>query len=249
MNNLRDLYLKEGQLHNPVRDFTVLAQDHLATSTAPLGIFPSGLFRSPCGAPPSGTLDAGLHIDRTINYVNIPISLLLAKTNRELLHRDLDLQESSSAPASSLHRGVKGNSPHLCWPRALNEDFRFVWFISLFPVPLCQPLSPPTTTRHRHDITKEEKTCINSQLVFLIGCSDRCLFPHWHPSLLWALKKQVWKWKWVFAPTRSNQYRHSMNKKRQFIHGKRTWIYFLLLLTTDWCGIMKTFSGDENETI
>ncbi|CAB1416469.1 unnamed protein product [Pleuronectes platessa] len=66
-----------------------------------------GMFRSPCGASPSGTLDAGLNIDRTINYVNIPISLLLAKTTRELLHSELDLQESSSAPVSSLHRGVK----------------------------------------------------------------------------------------------------------------------------------------------
>ncbi|XP_034443459.1 protein Dok-7 isoform X2 [Hippoglossus hippoglossus] len=79
----------------------------LTPSAPPPPASACGMFRSPCGAPPSGTLDAGLHIDRTINYVNIPISLLLAKTTRELLHSEQDLQESSSAPVSSLHRGVK----------------------------------------------------------------------------------------------------------------------------------------------
>nr|XP_019939835.1 PREDICTED: protein Dok-7-like isoform X2 [Paralichthys olivaceus] len=61
-----------------------------------------GMFRSPCGAPPSVTPDTGLHIDRTINYVNV----LPFKPNRELLHSEMDLQDSSSAPVSSLHRDV-----------------------------------------------------------------------------------------------------------------------------------------------
>ncbi|XP_019939834.2 protein Dok-7-like isoform X3 [Paralichthys olivaceus] len=61
-----------------------------------------GMFRSPCGAPPSVTPDTGLHIDRTINYVNV----LPFKPIRELLHSEMDLQDSSSAPVSSLHRDV-----------------------------------------------------------------------------------------------------------------------------------------------
>ncbi|XP_062243611.1 protein Dok-7 [Platichthys flesus] len=117
-----------------------------------------GMFRSPCGAPPSGTLDAGLHIDRTTNYVNIPISLRLAKTTRELLHSELDLQESRSAPVSSLHRGVKGNAPHLCWSRALNEDFRLY---------LCPSLPPHHKTQTRHH--ERRKTIY----IFIVGFLDR----------------------------------------------------------------------------
>ncbi|KAG7485897.1 Dok-7-like isoform X2 [Solea senegalensis] len=44
-----------------------------------------GTFQFPPEAAPSGSLDAGLHSDSAINYVNIPIRTLLATTNRELL--------------------------------------------------------------------------------------------------------------------------------------------------------------------
>ncbi|XP_023275043.1 protein Dok-7-like isoform X2 [Seriola lalandi dorsalis] len=77
----------------------------------------SGLFQSPHEAPASVFLDAGLHSDSTINYVNIPISPLPAKTNRELLYTELDLHEAGSAPVSSLHSAVRGNTLQLCRPK------------------------------------------------------------------------------------------------------------------------------------
>ncbi|KAM9363600.1 protein Dok-7 [Symphorus nematophorus] len=70
-----------------------------------------GVFQS---ARPSMSLDTGLHSDSTVNYVNIPISPLPAKTNRELLYTELDLQEPSSAPVSS---AVRGNTLQLCRPK------------------------------------------------------------------------------------------------------------------------------------
>ncbi|XP_035493058.1 protein Dok-7 isoform X2 [Scophthalmus maximus] len=61
----------------------------------------AGVFRSPHEAPLSVCLNAGPHIDSAINYVNIPISPRLPKTNRELLYSEVDLQESASAPVFS----------------------------------------------------------------------------------------------------------------------------------------------------
>ncbi|XP_041790164.1 protein Dok-7 [Chelmon rostratus] len=71
-------------------------------------------------ARPSVSLDTGLHSDSTVNYVNIPISPLPAKTNRELLYTELDLQEPGpalSAPVSSLYSAVRDNSSQLCRPK------------------------------------------------------------------------------------------------------------------------------------
>ncbi|XP_040002069.1 protein Dok-7 [Xiphias gladius] len=76
-----------------------------------------GMFQSPHEAPPSASLDTGLCSDSTINYVNIPISPLPAKTNRELLYTELDLQEPASAPVSSRHSAVRGNPLQLCRPK------------------------------------------------------------------------------------------------------------------------------------
>ncbi|XP_071360013.1 protein Dok-7 isoform X2 [Trachinotus anak] len=75
------------------------------------------MFLSPHEAPPSVFLDAGLHSDSTINYVNIPISPLPARTNRELLYTELDLPERCSAPVSSPHSTVRGNTLQLCRPK------------------------------------------------------------------------------------------------------------------------------------
>ncbi|KAK2815694.1 hypothetical protein Q5P01_026161 [Channa striata] len=63
-----------------------------------------GLFQSRHEGPPSASLDNGLHSDSTVNYVNVPFSLLPAKTNRELLNTEVSLQEPSSA--SSAHSAV-----------------------------------------------------------------------------------------------------------------------------------------------
>lgn len=64
-----------------------------------------GVFQSAHEAPPSVSLDSGLHSDSTVHYVNIPISPLPAKTNRELLYTELNLQEPGSAPVSGAVRG------------------------------------------------------------------------------------------------------------------------------------------------
>ncbi|XP_044202237.1 protein Dok-7-like isoform X2 [Thunnus albacares] len=76
-----------------------------------------GMFQSHSEAPPSAPLDTGLHSDSTVNYVNIPISPLPARTNRELLYTELDLQEPSSSPVSSPHSAVRGNTLQLCRPK------------------------------------------------------------------------------------------------------------------------------------
>ncbi|XP_070779364.1 protein Dok-7-like [Enoplosus armatus] len=76
-----------------------------------------GMFLSAHEAPPSVSLDTGLHSDSTVNYVNIPISPLPAKTNRELLYTELDLQEPGSAPVSSPTGAVRGNTLQLCRPK------------------------------------------------------------------------------------------------------------------------------------
>ncbi|KAG7222925.1 hypothetical protein INR49_015952 [Caranx melampygus] len=57
--------------------------------------------------PPPTTLSMYRPGDSTINYVNIPISPLPAKTNKELLYTELDLQEPGSALASSPHSAVR----------------------------------------------------------------------------------------------------------------------------------------------
>ncbi|XP_034742378.1 protein Dok-7 isoform X2 [Etheostoma cragini] len=62
-------------------------------------------------APPSVSLDTGLHCDRTVNYVNIPISPLAARTNRELLYT-----EPGSAPVASPYSAGRGNTLQLCRP-------------------------------------------------------------------------------------------------------------------------------------
>ncbi len=74
-------------------------------------IFPSGVFQH---AYPSVSVDTGLHSDSTVNYVNIPTSLLPAKTNRELLYTELDLQEPGFAPVSSLFNTDRSNNLQLC---------------------------------------------------------------------------------------------------------------------------------------
>ncbi|XP_035516975.1 protein Dok-7 isoform X1 [Morone saxatilis] len=76
-----------------------------------------GMFQSAHESPLSVSLDTGLHSDSTGNYVNIPISPLPAKTNRELLYTELDLQEPRSAPVSSRCSAVRGNTLQLCRPK------------------------------------------------------------------------------------------------------------------------------------
>ncbi|GLD61013.1 protein Dok-7-like protein, partial [Lates japonicus] len=66
-----------------------------------------GVFQSPCEAPLPVSLDARLHSDSTVNYVNIPISPLPARTNRELLYTELDLLDPGSAPVPSPHSAVR----------------------------------------------------------------------------------------------------------------------------------------------
>ncbi|TMS23953.1 Protein Dok-7, partial [Larimichthys crocea] len=63
-----------------------------------------GMFQS---AHPSVSQDFGLRSDSTVNYVNIPISPLPAKSNRELLYTELDLQEPGLAPVSSLYSALR----------------------------------------------------------------------------------------------------------------------------------------------
>ncbi|XP_074554473.1 protein Dok-7-like [Halichoeres trimaculatus] len=70
-----------------------------------------GIFQSAHEAYPSVSLDTGLHGNSTVNYVNIPISALPAKTNIEPVHTELNLQEHGSAPGFSASRG---NSLQLC---------------------------------------------------------------------------------------------------------------------------------------
>ncbi|XP_040892173.1 protein Dok-7-like [Toxotes jaculatrix] len=72
-----------------------------------------GMIQPPLSVP----LDTGLHCDSSINYVNIPISPLPAKTNRELLYTELDLQEPGSAPVSSPQSAVRGNTLQLLRPK------------------------------------------------------------------------------------------------------------------------------------
>ncbi|CAK6962941.1 protein Dok-7 [Scomber scombrus] len=78
---------------------------------------PCGVFQSHSEVPPSAPLETGLRSDSTANYVNIPISLLPARTNREPLYTELDLQEPSSAAVSSPHSAVRGNTLQLCRPK------------------------------------------------------------------------------------------------------------------------------------
>ncbi|XP_070710462.1 protein Dok-7 [Pempheris klunzingeri] len=76
-----------------------------------------GTFQSAHEAPPCVFLDTGLYSDSTLNYVNIPVSPLPAKSNRELLYTELDLQEPGSAPVSSLHSAIRGNTLQPCRPK------------------------------------------------------------------------------------------------------------------------------------
>ncbi|XP_033944880.1 protein Dok-7 isoform X1 [Pseudochaenichthys georgianus] len=68
-----------------------------------------GMIKSAHRAPPSVSLESWHHIDSTVNDVNIPISPLPARTNRELLYTELDLQDPHSA--------VRGNSLQLRRPK------------------------------------------------------------------------------------------------------------------------------------
>ncbi|XP_063740778.1 protein Dok-7 [Eleginops maclovinus] len=65
------------------------------------------------------SLESWHHIDSTVNYVNIPISPLPARTPRELLYTELDLQE----PGCSPHGAVRGNSLPLCRPSKNTQTF------------------------------------------------------------------------------------------------------------------------------
>uniref|UniRef100_A0A3B4ZNB9 Protein Dok-7-like n=1 Tax=Stegastes partitus TaxID=144197 RepID=A0A3B4ZNB9_9TELE len=69
-----------------------------------------GVFQSPHEAPPS--LDARPHGDSSVNYVNIPISPLPART-RELHYTELDLQEPGSAPHSAVREEGSIRYAHL----------------------------------------------------------------------------------------------------------------------------------------
>ncbi|KAM3624540.1 uncharacterized protein V6R79_024797 [Siganus canaliculatus] len=63
-----------------------------------------GTFQS---AHPSAFLDAGHRSDSTVNYVNIPINPLLAKTNRVLHYTELDLLEHGVPPVSSPYSALR----------------------------------------------------------------------------------------------------------------------------------------------
>ncbi|CAJ1053772.1 protein Dok-7-like isoform X2 [Xyrichtys novacula] len=76
----------------------------------------SGMFQSAREAHSSVSLDTGLHSNRTVNYVNLPISPLTAKSNVELLFTELNLQEHSSAQVFSGYSAVRGKSLQLCRP-------------------------------------------------------------------------------------------------------------------------------------
>ncbi|XP_029367191.1 protein Dok-7 isoform X2 [Echeneis naucrates] len=69
-----------------------------------------GMFQPAHETAPSAFLDNGRQSDRTINYVNIPISSLPARPKRELLYTELDLQDPSSAPVSKPHSAVREES-------------------------------------------------------------------------------------------------------------------------------------------
>ncbi|KAK5927018.1 hypothetical protein CgunFtcFv8_022546 [Champsocephalus gunnari] len=56
-----------------------------------------GMIKSAHQAPPSVSLASWHHTDSTVNVVNIPISPLPARTNRELLYTELDLQDPHAA--------------------------------------------------------------------------------------------------------------------------------------------------------
>ncbi|XP_034543716.1 protein Dok-7-like isoform X2 [Notolabrus celidotus] len=73
-----------------------------------------GIFQSAHEASSSVSLDTGLHSNSSVNYVNIPISPLPAKTNREPLYTELNLQERSPAPVFSAHSANRGQSLQLC---------------------------------------------------------------------------------------------------------------------------------------
>ncbi|XP_047434399.1 protein Dok-7-like isoform X2 [Mugil cephalus] len=75
-----------------------------------------GVFQSSHKAPPSSLLDAGRHGDSTVNYVNIPTSLLMAKP-REPLYTQLDMKGPGSTPVSSPRSAVRGNTLQLCRPK------------------------------------------------------------------------------------------------------------------------------------
>ncbi|KAM9857674.1 protein Dok-7 [Aulostomus maculatus] len=76
----------------------------------PRPISASGIFHCKGEARASVTLDMA-------NYVNIPISVLPAPPNRELLYSELDLQEPSSAPGSAPPSAVRGNTLQLLRPK------------------------------------------------------------------------------------------------------------------------------------
>ncbi|KAM3865372.1 protein Dok-7 [Diretmus argenteus] len=77
----------------------------------------AGLVQFPHEAPTSPFPDTRLHGDKTVNYVNIPISPLAAKASRELLYMELDLHEPSTTPVSSPPSAVRGNTLQLCRPK------------------------------------------------------------------------------------------------------------------------------------
>lgn len=70
---------------------------------------------------PSASLDTRLQSDSAPNYVNIPISHLPARPNKELLYTELDLQEPGSAPACSSYSAVRDNTLLLCRPSKNTE--------------------------------------------------------------------------------------------------------------------------------
>ncbi|KAM8772227.1 protein Dok-7-like [Acanthopagrus schlegelii] len=73
-----------------------------------------GMFQS---VNPSASLDTRLQSDSAPNYVNIPISHLPARPNKELLYTELDLHEPGSAPACSSYSAVRDNTLLLCRPK------------------------------------------------------------------------------------------------------------------------------------
>lgn len=112
----------------------VLVRSHIISSTAVLSDSPSGMIKSAHQAPPSVSLESWHHVDSTVNDVNIPISPLPARTNRELLYTELDLQDPHSA--------VRGNSLQLRRPKE-HPDLTFPASISLtFSQPLHLTASP-----------------------------------------------------------------------------------------------------------
>ncbi|XP_038570229.1 protein Dok-7 isoform X2 [Micropterus salmoides] len=76
-----------------------------------------GMFLPTHEASPFVSPDTGLYSDSSVTYVNIPISPLPAKTTRELLYTELDLQEPGSALVSNPYSAVRGNTSQLCRPK------------------------------------------------------------------------------------------------------------------------------------